>query len=389
MPTILTPERMKTLARSLRFREPLTCGTPPRFRDAYFDCGGKPRRDGHLPGIYLLFLTNGLLYVGQSLDVPERLQEHALAKERAFHAYSLRPVIPSRLDEAERRTIARAGALGIALDNHQFYDRGKAFHGEIFDDVFSPEEQDAFIAGIASGRPAPDTFAEYLGLVEPRYREDWTRFTTMFPDWPILIHIAREFVERFIPDAPLMLNHYWQCSLLDKRAKESIRGIISITCGLPLVFRLCYRKSDPQDQTALISFCADFLYAASKSRTPEEIRAELEAAYPGTVWTLPPPPPVLSADDIVAAQFATRHMNMPRARSPEDFARRTLRIVPQTAGRGIGFVRVKREAVLNFLSDPHIATSVGLAVMAGLAGKPSINHFTNPLLARKLVGIGE
>jgi hypothetical protein len=163
---------------------------------------------GKRPGIYLWLAADGEVYVGQSVVPRLRLRQHIKAHGDLVHA-AFQPCAKAGLNALEQKLVDVLGKH-FPLRNIKF--ALSTASSVPFDELVSPAEQQAFLAG----EHLPDQEWQALGEHERRQSKKFERFTG---DHSCIepLACARLFVSRVIPKPATTEACFWSASLFPDR----------------------------------------------------------------------------------------------------------------------------------------------------------------------------
>lgn len=163
---------------------------------------------GSRPGIYFWLAEDGEVYVGQSVVPRSRLRQHIKAHGDLIHA-AFQPCARSELNALERKLVDIVGRH-FPLRNIKF--ALSTASSVPFDELVSPAEQQAFIAGGV----LPDHEWGALDEHERRQSKKFERFRADLRSAEAFATV-RLFVARVIPKPAATEASFWSASLLPAR----------------------------------------------------------------------------------------------------------------------------------------------------------------------------
>lgn len=171
-------------------------------------------------GIYVLHFSSGDYYVGQSLDVTKRFQQHRKIWDD-IEKISFKRVAKKNLNVEEETLIKLLEDKDYQLRNIVFTTPGKIPKGmSDFDLIMAPDVQERWLMdtefnGSGGGRN------ENKGQRQ-KYTRKYQRFMEM-PHSEEVIQTLREYVQRAIPAYRASEMVYWSCTcLLSKHGKDIV-----------------------------------------------------------------------------------------------------------------------------------------------------------------------
>ena len=185
-------------------------------------------------GIYMLGFENGERYVGKSVDVVTRFNQHRKTHADLSHL-TFRRVPKAQLDQVEQHHIHHLGTLGLRLRN---IDHVSVVSGERdLDLVVSPDEQEQWLMGEGGDLAGSQPHVEDAGL-RRRYQRRFERFLTL-PDAQDALFVLGVYLAVAVPFYRRTELSFWAVSCLpDTRAPEGSTTLLRVSLNMQEVFGL-------------------------------------------------------------------------------------------------------------------------------------------------------
>ena len=331
---------------------------------------------GNRCGVYMLFRTDGAVYIGQSRDVDRRFKSHRV-KGTLIDYMAFRYWPPKLLLEKEDACIRDAEALGLPLTNKTEIKCGLLRKEEDYDDIFPPSEQDQFIASIAARQNPLSQWPNVCKNASRAETIEWDKFT-LLPRFTELYRIAALYLKTTVLQYEDTEDVCWQSALFHtSKSKGSYRPIIRLRCGNTETFTLYHFNQAREQYFVRILIAPDIIYEALDALKPGH------SYLPWASLDLPQRRPSPTVGDMMQAG-----MLKPEKRTtgtPSADAELLTRPIALVDTSNLGCATIPFDAVEATLSDDTFATAAAMANIACMRSQMVESSDHNSLLAFRML----
>jgi predicted GIY-YIG superfamily endonuclease len=201
------------------------CGFP-RFRSVDGRTSIQHIVQGSVSGIYVLYHKDGTFYIGLSVDVRKRFEQHVVEK-RPIAKYTFRKVHKLLLDQTETETISILREMGARITNSEKMSSGRDNESKM--DVLTSAEIEKWLkndtwndlSGRAPSAPNPDS------NYEEKYRDNFL-FRPYAED---IINFYAEYVKKCIIKPSKTVPEKWNVTCLPNKTYEVGKCISTLNVG--------------------------------------------------------------------------------------------------------------------------------------------------------------
>ena len=194
-------------------------------------------------GIYVLGFSNGDYYIGQSVDVTKRFQQHRQTWGD-IEKVSFKRVARKDLNQVEESLVKLFECNGHKLRNIVYTTPGKIPYGmSDFDLIMSPGDQERWLVNPEFITPGGNRLTNDEQRM--KYAQKYQRFQKM-PYAEEITNVLREYVRNTIPPYQASEMLFWSCTCLLSKYGKDIVTYSRINLNWQLVFEAYMYKGKPE-----------------------------------------------------------------------------------------------------------------------------------------------
>ena len=348
------PERFSKMAQTLGFKYLSDVRGARNANHLFIEANrdSRPHRKNPNSGIYMLIMSDGSIYIGQSKDVKQRFLQHLEDRNKVIDYLAYKRCTLNDLDDKERQCILDAQDHGYPIVNHDLIRVTPISDTTPYDVILPPKQQEAFITGIASRQSFLGVWANKCKAASPMANEDWRRFR-LLPRAMDLIAAARLFVNTTIPCPEETVQHFWRVTVDNNPRKNAECQALQITCGMYAALTISYFKQVPQQYFVTMALATEFFEEACSNSPSKNLFPWARILFPERQTSTGVDMPALSDE------LGKSDADSPKARAAD-----LIREITMTDTQALTKITVPLDAFEDTLSNGIISTSAAIANIA-------------------------
>lgn len=343
-------ENAKSIAKAIGFTHFIKCEGSISILDPYRSIAKV------MSGCYLQFRAEDVLYIGQSTNIPNRFQAHR-SHGHDIHYLAFRTCPREMLRELEADMIDRAERLGYRLANRKV--AKVTTTPQLFDEVVSPAEQDAFIARFDDQAPFQKQMLRVVEEAGDSHRADWLAFKRQ-PKAADIISVTAHYLRTVLP-APDLAGTFYRVTLGQRRNETVFIPDLRLTFGVHTLYTVGHLRIAPNAPYVSVTFATEALLMGDSKETFEE-----EFNWLSVRWD------VLQTDLPYSPTHRKVYFPSPQAME-EDAAREINGVLAQ----GMTEITVPLDMLPDLLREPRFAKAAAMAAIACMRWSPPVQDEHN------------
>lgn len=336
-------ENAKSIAKAIGFTHFIRCEGSISILDSYRSLSSV------MSGCYLQFRADDILYIGQSTHIPNRFQSHR-SHGHDIHFLAFRPSPREMLRELETEMIDRADRLGYRLANRSTSQGSTT--PQLFDEVVTPVQQDAFIARFAEQAPFLKQLQRVVEEAGESHRADWLAFKR-HPKAADIISVTAHYLRTVLPASDLA-GLFYRVTLGVRGNETVFIPSLRLTFGVHTLFTVGHLRRAPSSPFVVATFGTEALLMG---KTKEDFSEEfhwLTVRWDASQTDLPYSP-------------THRKVYFP---SPQALAEDAAREISGVLAEGLSEITMPLDMLPDLLREPRFAKAAALAAIAGMRWSP-------------------
>ncbi|GEM_PF-754831 len=367
----MTFEELTPIAQTLGFKYLTDVRGITTPNDLFKDKSTQSKRD--LSGVYMLAYSDGQLYVGQTVNIKRRLAQH---RENGFviDYLAFKPCygLEKRRSE-EAKTIEQARGMKLPLTNEELVMTSMPIDESHFDDIISPEDQEAFIGNIVNHLSINGQWANRIKNAKRTTLDDWQHFK-LLPKAMDILALTKNYIYSTIPYPDETVDVAWRIHLLTKERRSIEETALQVTCGRYNVLGIYSYPQLNHQYFVKIALAADFFNDAM-SHMPQK------TPFPWAIFDYPEKPKEHTVDDM-ENQKSGLHKQPVEGDSPAVIADRSVREIALADPSKPIWMTVPLDSFEATIKDTSVCTAAAIHNIACMRDCLCVQKMTNNELAQ-------